>query len=886
MNEFIDKDPLGTKEWQEAFEAVLEFEGTEKGHHLLQKLIDQARMKGLDLPYSATTDYLNTIPVSQQAYAPSGMDIERKLRSIVRWNAVAMVVKTNRKYSELGGHLASYSSSATLYEVGFNHFYKGHDRKNSDGGDMVFFQGHSSPGIYSRAYLESRLSEEDITNFRQEVDGKGVSSYPHPWLMPGFWEFPTVSMGLGPIMAIYQARFMKYMEDRGLIREEQRNVWAYLGDGEMDEPESLGAIQLASRESLGNLIFVINCNLQRLDGPVRGNGKIIQELEGNFRGAGWNVIKVIWGSDWDALLERDKSGMLVKRMMEVVDGDYQTYKAKGGAYIREHFFGKYPETLDLVKDLSDDDIYRLNRGGHDPRKIYAAYKRAVETTDQPTVILAKTIKGYGMKGSAEGANTAHQTKKLDEGALRIFRDRFSIPISNEMLNELPFYKPSENSEEMKYLHERRKELGGVLPNRRILKEKIDMPAFSVFKSLCEDTGEREMSTTMVFVRFLSIALRDKNIKDRLVPIVPDEARTFGMEGLFRQLGIYAPEGQKYTPEDSDQMMWYKEAANGQILEEGINEAGAMCSWIAAATSYVNHAKVMIPFYIYYSMFGYQRVGDLVWAAGDMQAKGFLMGGTAGRTTLAGEGLQHQDGHHMLMFGNVPNCRSYDPTFSYELVVIMQDGLERMYTRHENCFYYLAVMNENYSHPAMPKDCAEGIIKGMYSFKKGAKSAKRVQLIGSGTIFREAIAAAELLKKDFAVESDLWSAPSFNELRKDGYECERINRLHPDKKPLVPYVTQCFSGSEGPVIAATDYVRQYADQIRSWIPNSYTVLGTDGYGRSDTRKKLRHFFEVDRYWIVVAALKALMDEGRVDAKVVKSAIKKYKIDSDKPNPLNV
>ncbi len=886
MTQFTDQDPQGTLEWQEAFNALVEFEGSDKAHYLLQKLIDQAREKGLDLPYSATTDYINTIPLSHQNPMPAGQDVEHKLRSIVRWNALAMVVRANRKAPELGGHIASYSSSATLYEVGFNHFYKGADRDDSDGGDMVFFQGHSAPGIYSRAFLEGRISEEAINNFRQEVEGEGVSSYPHPWLMPGFWQFPTVSMGLGPIMAIYQARFMKYLQHRGLIKDENRTVWAYLGDGEMDEPESMGAIHLASREHLGNLVFVINCNLQRLDGPVRGNGKIIQELEGHFRGAGWNVIKVIWGSGWDSLLARDKSGMLKQRMMEVVDGDYQTYKAKGGAYVREHFFGKYPETLALVEDMSDDDIYRLSRGGHDPRKIYAAYQRALEVTDQPTVILAKTVKGYGMKGSAEGSNTAHSTKKLNEQDLREFRDRFGIPISDEKINDLPFYMPPKNSPEMALLHDRRKALGGYLPVRKTTHERLTVPPLTAFKALLESTSEREMSTTMAFVRFLSMALRDANIKDRIVPIVPDEARTFGMEGLFRQIGIYAPQGQQYTPEDSDQMMWYKEAATGQILEEGINEAGSMCSWIAAATSYTNHNKYMIPFYIYYSMFGYQRTGDLVWAAADMQSKGFLMGGTAGRTTLAGEGLQHQDGHHMLMYGNVPNCRTYDPTFHYELTVIMQDGMERMFHKNENCFYYIAVMNENYPHPALPKDAKEGIIKGMYKFSKGGSGKKKVNLMGGGTILREVIFAAELLKSDFKVDADIWSVPSFNELRRDAYDCERINRLNPEKKPQTPYVAECFKNVKTPVIAATDYVRQYADQIRQWMPNSYTVLGTDGFGRSDTRTQLRHFFEVDRYWIAITALNALADEGAIKPSEVKAAYKKYGIDTNKPNPLTV
>lgn len=881
---FKDLDPQGTQEWLDALEAVIEFEGSEKAHYLIEQMIEAARHEGLDEPYSAETEYVNTIPVEAQPTMPPKQDIEHRLRSLVRWNAMAMVVRANRKPGSVGGHIASFASSATLYEVGFNHFYKGYDRPESNGGDMIFFQGHVAPGMYSRAFLEGRLTEEQIDNFRREVDGKGVSSYPHPWLMPGFWQFPTVSMGLGPLMAIYQARFMKYLENRGLIKQEDRKVWAYLGDGEMDEPESQGAISLASRENLDNLIFVVNCNLQRLDGPVRGNGKIIQELERNFRGAGWHVIKVIWGSEWDALLQKDTSGMLKKRMMEVVDGDYQAYKAKGGAYVREHFFGKYPETAELVKDMSDDDIYRLSRGGHDPHKVYTAYKEATEHKGQPTVILAKTVKGYGMGSDGEGINSAHQQKKMGEASLKGFRDRFNIPVTDEQLNDLPFYKPSEDSPEMQYLHERRKDLGGYLPIRKETEERLEIPTLETFAPMLKDTGEREMSTTMAFVRILSMMLRDKNIKDRLVPIIPDEARTFGMEGLFRQIGIYSPHGQNYTPVDADQMMWYKESKDGQILEEGINEAGSMSSWLAAATSYANHNLNMIPFYIYYSMFGFQRIGDLAWAAGDMQAKGFLVGGTAGRTTLNGEGLQHQDGHHHIIAQTIPTCRSYDPTFAYELAVIIQDGMQRMYGENEKVFYYLSVMNENYSHPEMPEGAEEGIVKGIYKFETGEGEGPRVQLMGSGTIFREVMAAADLLKADFGVIADLWSVPSYNELKRDGIECTRYNTMHPEAEAKVPYVTQVLKDAEGPFISATDYMRNYSDQIREYVPGDFHVLGTDGFGRSDTRENLRRFFEVDRFYVAVEALKALADQGTIERSKVTEAIKKYNLDAEKVNPI--
>lgn len=881
---FVDQDLQETQEWLDALAAVVEFEGTDKAQHLINQLIAHARKYGIDTLYSATTPYINSIPAEQQAPYPGDLELEGRLRSLIRWNAMAMVVKANRQSTELGGHIASFASSATLYEVGFNHFFKGPDAPH--GADMVLFQGHTSPGMYSRAFMEGRLSEETLLHFRQEVDGGGLSSYPHPWLMPDFWQFPTVSMGLGPLMAIYQARFMKYMHARGLIDATGRKVWAFLGDGEMDEPESQGAIALAQREKLDNLIFVVNCNLQRLDGPVRGNGKIIQELEGNFRGAGWNVLKVLWGSEWDALLARDKTGKLMQRMMEVVDGEYQAYKARGAAYVREHFFGKYPETAELVKDMTDDEIFKLSRGGHDPRKIYAAYKAATEHQGQPTVILAHTIKGYGMGEYGEAAMSAHQQKKLDLDGLRYFRDRFSIPISDSDLDSIPFYKPQEDSAVVRYMHERRQALGGYLPARVDRSEVLPIPPLSAFDTLLQGTGDRSMSTTMAFVRILAVLLRDKTIGPRVVPIIPDEARTFGMEGLFRQVGIYDPAGQLYEPVDADQVMWYKQSHNGQVLQEGINEAGAMSSWIAAATSYTNHGVAMVPFYVYYSMFGYQRVGDLVWAAGDSQAHGFLLGGTAGRTTLAGEGLQHQDGHNLIQFGQVPNCMTYDPTFAYELAVIIQDGLRRMTADKEKVFYYLTVMNENYEHPAMPEGVEAQIIKGMYRFSQAQGDGPRAQLMGSGTILREVIAASTLLADDWGVAADVWSVPSFNLLKRDGDDCTRWNTLHPLAHQRVPFITKQLAGCEGPVVAATDYLRAYADQVRAFIPGDYVVLGTDGYGRSDTRLKLREFFEVNRYYIVVATLKALADRGEIKAQVVADAIARYQINADKSAPWTV
>jgi len=879
-----DIDPQETQEWLEALDSMLEHEGIERSHFILEQLIARARKSGAYLPYSANTAYLNTIPPSREAKSPGDAGIEWRIRSLVRWNAMAMVVKANRKSSELGGHIASFASSATLYDVGFNHFF--HAPTKDHGGDLLYIQGHSAPGIYARAFMTGRITEDQLMNFRQEVDGKGLSSYPHPWLMPDYWQFPTVSMGLGPLMAIYQARFMHYLQNRELIKDTKRKVWAFMGDGEMDEPESLGAIGLAAREKLDNLVFVVNCNLQRLDGPVRGNHKIIQELEGTFRGAGWNVIKLIWGSYWDPLIARDTSGMLYKRMEEVVDGEYQTYKAKDGAYVREHFFGKYPELKEMVANMSDDDIWRLNRGGHDPHKVYAAYAAAVKHTGQPTVILVKTVKGYGMGEAGEGLNMSHQQKKLGEESLKHFRDRFNIPITDEEINDTPFYKPAEDSEEAKYLKERRDALGGYFFSKRTPPPKLEIPDISIHQKLLEGTGEREISTTMAFVRILNGLLKDKKISKHIVPIIPDEARTFGMEGMFRQYGIYSAVGQLYEPVDSDQVMYYREDIKGQILEEGINEAGGYSSWIAAATSYRNHGIQMIPFFIYYSMFGFQRIGDLAWASADMRARGFLLGATAGRTTLAGEGLQHQDGHSHLSASTIPNCISYDPTFAYELTIIIQDGMDRMFNKNEDVFYYLTVMNENYNHPAMPDNAEEGIIKGMYLFKKPAKGKAQIQLLGSGTILREVIAAAELLENDFNVTSNIWSATSFNELRREGLTVQRWNMLHPTKKAKVSYVASLLKDAEIPTLAATDYMKIYADQIREFIPGHYAVLGTDGFGRSDTRKQLRKFFEVNRYYVAVAALKALADEGKVPAKTVAEAIKKYDIDPDKPEPTTV
>ena len=879
-----DTDPQETQEWLEALDSMLMHEGIERGHFILEKLIAKARKSGAYLPYSATTAYLNTIPPSREEKSPGDAGLEWRIRSLVRWNAMAMVVRANQKSGELGGHIASFASSATLYDVGFNHFFHAPDKNH--GGDLVFIQGHSAPGIYARGFLTDRISEEQMMNFRQEVDGNGLSSYPHPWLMPDYWQFPTVSMGLGPLMAIYQARFMRYLENRELIKDTNRKVWAFMGDGEMDEPESLGAIGLAAREKLDNLVFVVNCNLQRLDGPVRGNSKIIQELEGTFRGAGWNVIKVIWGSYWDPLIARDTSGHLSKRMEECVDGEYQAYKAKDGAYVRKHFFGKYPELKEMVASMSDEDIWRLNRGGHDPHKVYAAYHAAVNHSGQPTVILAKTVKGYGMGEAGEGQNFTHQQKKMGEDALKHFRDRFSIPITDEEIKDAPFYKPDKDSEEIKYLKARREELGGYFFSKRKSPPKLEIPDIDIHKKLLEGTGDREISTTMAFVRILNGLLKDKKIGKHIVPIIPDEARTFGMEGMFRQYGIYSAVGQLYEPVDSEQVMYYREDIKGQILEEGINEAGGYSSWIAAATAWRNHNTYMIPFFVYYSMFGFQRIGDLAWASGDMRSRGFLIGGTAGRTTLAGEGLQHQDGHSHLFSSTIPNCVSYDPTFAYELAVIIQNGMHRMYNKDEDLFYYITVMNENYQHPEMPKNAEEGIIKGMYLLKKSDKSKVQIQLLGSGTILREVIAAADLLEEDFGISSNIWSVTSFNELRREGLSIKRQNLLHPDKKQKLTYVESLLEDENTPVVAATDYMKIYADQIREFIPNRYIVLGTDGFGRSDTRNQLRKFFEVNRFYIVVSALKGLADEGKIEIDKINEAIKKYKIDPNKPEPTSI
>ncbi|MCX7204520.1 MAG: pyruvate dehydrogenase (acetyl-transferring), homodimeric type [Proteobacteria bacterium] len=879
-----DLDPQETQEWLESLDSVLEKEGAERAHFLVEKLVDHARQDGVNIPYTATTAYINTIPAHLQAKHPGKPNLEERILAYTRWNAAAMVVKANRDEAEPGGHISSFASAATLYDIGWNHFW--HAPSENHGGDLVYFQGHSAPGVYARAFLEGRITEDQLNKFRREVEGGGLSSYPHPWLMPDFWQFPTVSMGLGPLMAIYQARFMKYLDDRGFKQKGDRKVWCFCGDGEMDEPESLGAISLAGREKLDNLIFVINCNLQRLDGPVRGNGKIIQELEGDFRGSGWNVIKVVWGTGWDAILAQDKKGLLQKRMMEVVDGEYQTYKSKNGAYVREHFFGAYPELLDLVAAMSDDDIWRLTRGGNDLYKVYAAYKAASEHKNQPTLLLVKTVKGFGVGAAGESQNVAHNTKKLSDTDLLYLRDRFNIPLTDEEAIACKFYRPADDSQELKHMHERRSALGGFVPSRKPIDEPLEVPGLDALQGLLGSSGEREMSTTMAFVRILNTLVKDKKIGNRIVPIVPDESRTFGMEGMFRQLGIWSHVGQLYEPQDADQLMFYKESKTGQVLQEGINEAGAMSDWIAAATSYANHGVTMIPFYIYYSMFGFQRIGDLAWAAGDLRARGFLVGGTAGRTTLNGEGLQHQDGHGHLFAEFIPNCVSYDPTFAYELAVIVQDGMRRMYQNQENIYYYLSVMNENYSHPAMPEGSAAGILRGMYMFQEGSKDAAlKVQLMGSGTIFREVIAAADLLKADFGVDADIWSCPSFNELRRDGMAVERHNMLNPMAAQQVPYVTECLTGRTGPVIAATDYKRAFADQVREYVPAKYVVLGCDGYGRSDSRKALRSFFEVDRFHVAVAALKALADEGKIPAAKVAEAIEKYGI-ANRPAPWTV
>jgi pyruvate dehydrogenase E1 component len=879
-----DTDPQETKEWMESLEGVIAQEGAERAHFLIEKVIGQAREAGVDLPYSANTEYINTIPADQQPKYPGNADMEIKIHSYIRWNAMAMVVRANKE-TNVGGHIASFASAAALYDVGFSHFWR--SINDPSGGDLIFFQGHSVPGVYSRAFMLGRLSESQMDHFRQETGGQGISSYPHPWLMPDFWQFPTVSMGLGPIQAIYQARFMKYLDSRGLAKAGDRKVWAFLGDGETDEVESLGAIGMAGREKLDNLIFVINCNLQRLDGPVRGNGKIIQELESEFRGAGWNVIKLVWGTHWDTLFNRDKKGILKKRMMELVDGQYQTFKAKNGAYVREHFFNT-PELRELVADWTDDEVWALNRGGHDIFKIFAAYDRAIKTKGQPTLILAKTIKGFGMGQAGEAMNTSHQQKKMDKEQIGRFRDRFNLPVPDDKLEELPYLKFAEDSAEHKYMMQRRMDLGGFLPQRRRKAEPLAVPALDTFAALLKASGEgRELSTTMAIVRIMNMMLKDKNVGKNVVPIVPDESRTFGMEGMFRSVGIWNQEGQNYVPEDHDQLMFYKESKTGQVLQEGINESGAMSDWIAAATSYSVHNVQTIPFYICYSMFGMQRVLDLCWAAGDQRARGFLIGGTAGRTTLNGEGLQHEDGHSLILSNLIPNCVSYDPTFQYEVAVVTQDGMRRMFQEQEDVFYYLTVMNENYEHPEMPVGSEADIIKGMYSFKKGGESAgPRVQLLGSGTIFREVIAAADLLKNDWGVESDLWGCPSMNELARNGLDVQRWNMLHPLEAPKLSHVEQKLAGAKGPVIASTDYIKLFSEQIRPFVKAPYVTLGTDGFGRSDTREKLRHFFEVDRHWVTLAALKALADNGEIKREVVAAALVKYNLDPNKPNPMSV
>ncbi|TQK07355.1 pyruvate dehydrogenase (acetyl-transferring), homodimeric type [Herbaspirillum sp. SJZ107] len=882
-----DPDTLETKEWLDALEAVIEFEGTDRAHYLLERLVDLARRRGAHVPFSSNTAYVNTIPAHLEEHCPGNLEYEERLRSWMRWNAMAMVVKANRADGDLGGHISSFASLANMLGIGFNHFWKAPSENH--GGDLLYIQGHSSPGIYARAFLEGRISEEQLLNFRREVDGKGLSSYPHPKLMPDFWQFPTVSMGLGPLMAIYQARFLKYLHARGIADTAERKVWVFCGDGEMDEPESMGAIGMAARERLDNLVMVVNCNLQRLDGPVRGNGKIIQELEADFRGAGWNVVKVVWGPGWDALLAKDKDGILQRVMMETVDGEYQNYKAKDGAYVRKHFFGKDPELLKMVANMSDDDIWRLTRGGHDPHKIYAAFKNAQENKGSPTVLLVKTVKGFGMGKSGEARNTAHQTKKLDDEAIREMRDRFAIPIPDDKLADIPFFKPSDDAPEMKYLHERRAALGGYLPSRRQqADEKLVVPPLSTFKAVLDPTAAgREISTTQAYVRTITALLKDQSLGQRIVPILVDESRTFGMEGLFRQIGIFNQQGQLYEPVDKDQVMYYREDKAGQILQEGINEAGGMSSWIAAATSYSSNNRVMIPFYTFYSMFGMQRVGDLVWLAGDIRARGFLMGGTAGRTTLNGEGLQHEDGHSHIIAATVPNCIPYDPTYGHEVAVIIQDGLRRMVEKQEDVFYYITIMNENYPQPGLKEGQEEGILKGMYLLREGqAGAANRVQLMGSGTILRESEYAAELLQNDWGVAADVWSCPSLTLLARDGQDADRWNLVHPAEEARLPYVTQLLKDTTGPIVATTDYMRMFAEQIRAYIPNgrTYKVLGTDGFGRSDSRAKLREFFEVNRYYITVAALKSLAEEGKIAASVVADAIAKYGIDPNKPNPV--
>ena len=878
----LDDDPQETREWLESIESVLSTEGRPRAHYLIDQLLDFDVARHGDFHGRVTTPYVNTIAVDRQLPYPGNLAVERRLNAFIRWNAMAMVLRAG-KHSGVGGHIATYASAAVLYDVGFDHFFRG--RTETFAGDLVYIQGHSSPGIYGRAYLEGRINEAQLDNFRREAGGQGLSSYPHPRLMPDFWQFPTVSMGLGPITAAYQARFMRYLDLRALKPQEGRKVWAFLGDGEMDQPESLAAISLAGREKLDNLIFVVNCNLQRLDGPVRGNAKVIQEFESLYRAAGWNVIKVIWGGGWDALLDKDTSGLLRQRMMECVDGDYQNYKSQNGAYVREHFFGKYPELLALVADLSDDEIWKLSRGGHDPDKVYNAYAAAVRHTGQPTVILAKTVKGFGMGEAGEGQNINHQLKKMGAEAVKAFRDRFGLEVADDQLAEIPYLKPAPDSEEARYFAARRQALGGYVPARHSSVPALQAPPLEAFATQLKDTGERAISTTMAFVRILGTLLKDPNLGKLIVPIVPDESRTFGMESLFRQIGIHSAVGQLYTPQDAGQLSYYKESKDGQILQEGLNESGAFSSWIAASTSYANHGVMMVPFYIFYSMFGFQRIGDLAWAAGDARARGFLLGATAGRTTLMGEGLQHDDGHSHVMASVIPCCVSYDPTFAYELAVIIREGIRRMFVEQQDIYYYITLLNENYPHPAMPDDVEDGILKGMYCLKAGQQP--QVQLMGSGSILREVIAAADLLRKDFDVDSDVWSVTSLTELRRDGHAVERWNLLHPQETPRTSYVEQCLTDRAGPVVIATDYMKIFADQIRPFMAGRRLVaLGTDGFGQSDTREALREFFEVDRHFIVLAALKGLADDGLINRAKVSEAISRYGIDVDKTDPVNV
>ena len=877
----LDTDPQETQDWVDSISALIEEKGNQRTHFIIEKLVDYCRRNGIKIPFSPYTEYVNTISIKNQQSYPGNRSIERRIKSLIRWNAMAMVVRANRNNEGIGGHISSYASSATLYEVAFNHFFKGED---INGGDLVYFQGHVSPGVYSRAFLEGRITRKQLNNFRRELSKNGLSSYPHPWLMPNFWQFATVSMGLASITSIYQARFLHYLQDRGICKTSNRKVWVFLGDGEMDEPESLGALTLASRESLDNLIFVINCNLQRLDGPVRGNGKIIQELEGAFRGAGWNVIKVIWGSDWDALFEKDENNLIIKRLNEIVDGDQLKYTVEGGKYFRENFWGKSPELLSLVEHLTDEQLGELRLGGHDPAKVYAAYSEAIKHKGQPTVILAQTIKGYGLGESGEGRNVTHQQKKLNEQELLNFRSKFDIPLSDDDCIKAPFYKPAEDSEEIKYLKDRREILGGFLPKRTDQAKKLDIPNLSIFNELIKGSENRHISTTMAFVRLLTILVKDKNVGKYIVPIIPDEARTFGIEPLFRQIGIYAHAGQKYDPVDSDQFLYYKEATDGQILEEGISEAGAISSFIAAGTSYSNNSQHMIPFFIYYSMFGFQRVGDFIWAAADMRTKGFLIGGTAGRTTLNGEGLQHQDGHSHLIASTIPNLKAYDPAYAYEIAVIIQNGLDVMYSQNEDVFYYITLENENYVQPEMPKGVEEGIIKGMYQIKNTKRNDIKVQLLGSGPILNEVIAASKLLKDDWGIESDIWSVTSYSELHKDAESVNRWNLLNPSKDKKISYLNSCLEKSNAPIVACSDYVKLVSEQISPYIDCDFISIGTDGFGRSGTREELRNFFEIDRYYITLAAVNSLYLQNKVDIKVVEKVIARYNIDSNKLNPL--